>query len=182
MTKTKAAVESATVAAPVAADPFADIPVTRIGDDVSFKDFTDADTSNPYKYESVHAQARANRSPMLLNYKHGKAMITAGTNRKEFKQGSVYGTIQEIGNAAGRAGTPVYVLISQLRQAQIGNKRSKYCDKLPPVGWAEGWLNTAITKGIVGVHASKSAPPLTAEAAAPAEGDSASEQKLVANG
>lgn len=189
MKKTNAAAQSAVApvtnevvvdATVTAADPFADVPVTRIGDDVSFKDFTDAPTNNPYKYASVHEQARAERSPMLVNYKHGKAMITSGTNRKEFKPGSVYGTIQAIGNAAGRAGVPIYVLLTQLRQAQIGNKRSKYCTQLPPVGWGEGWVNTAITKGIIGVHPSKTAPTLGSEAAA--EASQEGEQKLVANG
>lgn len=162
------------------ADPFADVPVTMVGDEVSFRDFTDVPTSNPYKYAQVDATARAQRLPMKADYKHGNKMITQGTNRKEFKAGSVYGTIQAIGNAAGRAGTPVYVLLTQLRQAQIGNKRSKYCEQLPPIGWAEGWLDTAITKNIVGIHASKMAPALGAEAPAAAEGDE--EQKLVANG
>lgn len=180
MSKTKPA-ESATetVEATVAVDPFADLPVTRIGDDVSFQDLTDAPTNNPFKYAAVHEAARAERSPMLPNYKHGKAMIIAGTNRKEFKPGSVYGDIQRIASKAGKNGIPVYVLLTELRKAQIGNKRSKYCTQLPPVGWAEGWLNTALTKGIAGIHATKSAPPLRAEAVA-AEGQE--EQKKLANG
>jgi hypothetical protein len=162
----------------VAADPFADLPVTRIGEDVSFVDLTDAPTNNPYKYAAVAEAARAERLPMLKGYKHGDKVIIPGTNRKEFKQGSVYGDIQRIANAAGRSGVPVYVLLTELRKMQIGNKRSKYCTQLPPIGWAEGWLNTAITKNIAGVHATKTAPALREEVAARPE----DEQKLVANG
>lgn len=184
ITKTNKAAESATAPAPtaVAVDPFADVPVTKIGDDVSFQDFTDAPTTNPYKYANVHSAAAAERLPMRKDYKHGKAVIIQGTNRKEYSPGSVYGDIQRIGNAAGRAGTPVYVLLTQLRRAQIGNKRSKYCEQLPPIGWAEGWLDTAITKGIVGVHPTKTAPPLREEVAPAAAEPEAPEQKKIANG
>ena len=167
-----------------AVDPFAEVPVVSIGDDVSFQDFTDVETSNPRKYEAVNAAARADRSPTAKGWKHERAMLIPGTNKKELKPGSVYGTIQQIVNAAGRVGIPAYVVANKLRRMQIGNKRSHYCEALPPVGWAEGWINTAITKSIVGVHASKQAPALRDEVTeGEANANKAEEQgKLAANG
>jgi hypothetical protein len=153
--------ESAAAEAPV--DPFADVPVTNIGDDVSFDDFSDTLTSNPRKYTNVNAAAVAERLPTAKGWKYERAMLTPGTNKREFKQGSVYGTIQQIVTAAGRTGIPAYVVAAKLRRMQVGNKRSHYCEGLPPIGWAEGWLNTAITKSIAGVHPTKQAPALREE-------------------
>lgn len=148
------------------ADPFADVPVTRIGDDVEFDDFASAEgirNADPRKYANVHATAVGERLPTVRGWKHERAMLVPGTSRKELKSGSVYGTIQQIVQAAGRAGVPAYVVATRLRRAQVGNKRSHYCDGLPPVGWAEGWINTAITKSIAGVHPTKQAPALREE-------------------
>lgn len=151
-----------------APDPFADVPVVNIGEDVSFDDFTDTPTANPRKYANVAAAAIADRLPTVKGWKHERAMLIPGSIRKEFKQGSVYGTIQQIVQAAGRAGIPAYVVATKLRRMQVGNKRSHYCGEggvgqLPPIGWAEGWINTAISKGIAGVHATKQAPAIRSE-------------------
>jgi hypothetical protein len=172
-----------------APDPFADVPVTKIGDDVEFSDFSDTPTADPRKYANVHAAAVGDRLPTVKGWKHERAMLVPGTNRKEFKQGSVYGTIQQIVNAAGRTGIPAYVVATKLRRLQVGNKRSHYCGtgevaQLPPIGWAEGWLNTAITKNIAGVHPTKQAPALREEVT---EGEAnvnkaESQGKLAANG
>lgn len=166
------------------ADPFADVPVTHIGDDVEFRDFTDTACSDPRKYAAVNAAARAERLPTAKGWKHERAMLVPGTNRKELKPGSVYGTIQAIVQAAGRVGVPAYVVATRLREMQIGNKRSHYCEALPPVGWAEGWINTAITKSIAGVHPTKQAPALREEVTeGEANVNKANEQgKLAANG
>lgn len=165
-------------------DPFADLQVVSRGEGAEFTDFSDVETSNPRKYEAVNAAARADRSPTAKGWKHERAMLVPGTNKKELKPGSVYGTIQQIVNAAGRTGIPAYVVANKLRRMQIGNKRSHYCEALPPVGWAEGWINTAITKSIVGVHASKQAPALRDEVTeGEANANKAEEQgKLAANG
>lgn len=170
-------------AAPVA-DPFADVPTVSLGDDVSFDDFTDMATSEPRKYANVHAAARGERLPTAKGWKHERAMLTPGTNKKELKAGSVYGTIQQIVQAAGRSGIPAYVVATKLRRLQVGNKRSHYCDGLPPIGWAEGWINTAITKNIAGVHPTKQAPSLREEVTeGEANVNAAQEQgKLAANG
>ncbi len=159
---------SATAEAAAPVDPFADIPTVSIGDDVSFDDFSDTPTADPRKYATVHAAAVGDRLPTAKGWKYERAMLVPGTNRKEFKQGSVYGTIQQIVQAAGRSGIPAYVVATKLRRLQVGNKRSHYCGtseggQLPPIGWAEGWLNTAITKSIAGVHPTKQAPALREE-------------------
>jgi len=176
--------DAAPVAEEPAADPFADVPVVNIGDDVSFSDFSDTPTSNPRKYEAVNAAAIADRSPTAKGWKHERAMLVPGTNKKELKPGSVYGTIQQIVQAAGRAGIPAYVVANKLRRLQIGNKRSHYCEALPPVGWAEGWINTALTKLIVGSHPTKQAPALRDEVTeGEAKANEAEAQgKLAANG
>ncbi len=171
-----------------AVDPFADVPVTRIGDDVEFTDFSDVGTADPRKYTNVNAAARSERLPTAKGWKHERAMLTPGTNRKEMKPGSVYGTIQAIVTAAGRGGLPAYVVATKLRRAQVGNKRSHYCNAdgsgaLPPIGWAEGWINTAITKNIAGVHPSREAPALRDEVTEGEANANAEEQrKLAANG
>ena len=149
-------------------DPFADVPVTKIGDGVEFQDFTDTPGGDPRKYANVHSAATAERLPTMKGWKHERAMLIPGTNRAERKPTSVYGTIQQIVAAAGRAGIPAYVVANKLRRLQAGNKRSVYCVSgdqaaLPAIGWAEGWINTAITKGIAGVHPTKQAPALREE-------------------
>lgn len=165
-------------------DPFAELPVVNRGEGAVFTDFTDAETSNPRKYEAVNAAARADRSPTAKGWKHERAMLIPGTNKKELKAGSVYGTIQQIVSAAGRSGIPAYVVANMLRRKQIGNKRSHYCEALPPVGWAEGWINTAITKSIAGVHPTKQAPAIRDEVTeGEANANKAEEQgKIAANG
>jgi hypothetical protein len=152
--------ESAPAAQAAPVDPFAGIPVTRLGDDVAFDDFSDTTTSDPRKYGKVHAAAVGERLPTQKDWKHERAMLIMGTNRKELKPSSVYGTIQAIVQAAGRTGIPAYVVATKLRRAQVGNKRSHYCEALPPIGWAEGWINSALTKGIAGVHPTKEAPAI----------------------
>lgn len=153
-------------------DPFANVPLIKLADTSDVKDLSGADTTQPYKYATVHADAVANKFPMMRNWKHSRAMFTPGTNKggeSGFKPASVYGTIADIAAKAGRAGISAHEMVTQLRIRQIGNKRSKYCEKLPPVGWAEGWLNSAVTKNIVGIHASKQAPAIFPVAAPGAE-------------
>lgn len=168
-----AAVAIAATAAVV--DPFADLPTIKLGETDNVVDMTGVKTSPTYKYDKVHAEALAARAPLQRGWKHATAMFTPGTNKggeNGFKAGSVYGTIQDIVTRAGKSGLAAHELVTQLRQRQIGNKRSKYCEALPPVGWAEGWINSAVTKNIAGIHATKRAPALFA-APAPAEDDKA---------
>lgn len=163
-------------------DPFAELPTVTVGEGdsaVEFTDFTEAETSDPRKYAQVQATAQAERLPTAKGWKHEEHMLVPGTLKAEKKAGSVYGDIQQIVNAAGRAGIPAYAVAGLLRRRQIGNKRSHYCEKLPPIGWAEGWINTAITKNIVGVHPSKAAPAIRSTVT---EGEAEAQKKLAANG
>jgi hypothetical protein len=149
--------EPEVAAAPV--DPFADLPMTKV-EDYEFRDLTDAVGNDPFKYDAVHKAAIEAKLPVKSGWKHSAAMVVKGQNRKEFKPGSVYGTIDQIVMQYGRAGVPAYVLVAKVRQLQIGNKRSKYCTALPPIGWAEGWIDTYISKNH-GKVMEKKAPPIT---------------------
>ncbi len=145
------------------ADPFANLPTVTLGETGNVPDYTGIATAPERKYAKVADEARNAKSPMQVGWKHERAIFVPGTNKRELKAGSVHGTVQAIVNKAGRAGISAIELVCQLRQAQIGNKRSIYCTELPPVGWAEGWINSAVTRNIVGVHATRQASPLRAE-------------------
>lgn len=126
-------------------------------------------TSAPRKYEKANETARSQRMPTQVGWKYSSAMFVPGSVKREFRAGSVFGTIADLVNRAGRAGIASYELATQLRLAQIGNKRSHYCTQLPPVGWAEGYINSAVQQSLIGVHTSKKAPALSAPVAPPAE-------------
>lgn len=100
------------------------------------------------KYARVHAEAEAQASPTMLGWKHRARWFVAGPT-DENRADSVYGTIRRICMEAGSDGISAAALTTELRKRQIGNPRSVYCDGLPPIGWAEGWIDTAVTKQIV---------------------------------
>jgi hypothetical protein len=144
-------------------DPFANLPLVKIGEDDKVLDMSGIPVNNPFKYAKVQEDGAKDKLPIMRGWKHGQAVFIPGTYKggeNGFKAGSVYGTIADIVTRAGRSGITAQDLVTQVRQRQIGNKRSKYCEKLPPLGWAEGWVNTAVTKNIIGVHATKRAPAL----------------------
>lgn len=163
-------------------DPFADVPIVSVGEGdsaIEFADFTETPTADPRKYAAVNAAATAERLPTVKGWKHEEHMLVPGSNKAEKKAGSVYGDIQQIVNSAGRAGIPAYVVATMLRRKQVGNKRSVYCNGLPPIGWAEGWINTAVSKNIAGVHPSKQAPAIRTTVT---EGEAEAQKQLAANG
>ncbi len=168
----------------VVVDPFADLPRHELGDAKDLLDMTSLEVSLARKYDKVHTEAHAEKLPIMRNWKHAAAMLTPGTNKggeNGFKPGSVYGIISDIVRRAGRAGIPAYEVATELRKRSMGaNKRSHYCEKLPPVGWAEGWLNSAITKGVAGVHATKKAPLLSKPPVAEKGTESTAEQDKAA--
>lgn len=154
-------------AAQQAQDRFASLPTIRLHE-AEVLDLSSEAISAPRKYAKVSEAAVAARMPTLIGWKYSAAMFVPGTTTKEFRTGSVFGTIVEIVRRAGKAGIESYALATQLRTEQIGNKRSHYCDKLPPVGWAEGYINSAVQQNLIGVHPTKKAPALVAPAPAPA--------------
>lgn len=100
------------------------------------------------KYAAVHAAAEAQGSPVKLGWQHTNTIFIAGTsgmNRAE----TVYGTIHRICLEAGRAGVGAAELATELRRRQVGNPRSHFCNGLPPIGWAEGWIDTAVSGGVI---------------------------------
>lgn len=144
-------------------DPFANLPTISLAETTNVVDMSGLETSLPRKYAKVNEDAVAHKLPLMRGWKHATAIFVPGTNKggeNGWKPGSVYGTIADIVQRAGRSGITAHELVTQVRQRQVGNKRSHYCDRLPPVGWAEGWVNTAVTKNIVGVHATKRAPAI----------------------
>lgn len=154
-------------AAPAAevVDIFANLPIIKVGDDDGVLDLTGVENhADPRKYGKVHADATEHKLPIQRGWKHSDAMFVTGHNKggeNGFRPGSVYGTIADIVRRTGKSGVSAQELVTAVRKAQIGNKRSVYCNGLPPVGWVEGWLNSAVRKNIVGIHASKKAPALT---------------------
>jgi hypothetical protein len=168
----------------VVVDPFAGLPVHTIGKAEGLLDMSTLEVSQARKYDKVHTDASQDKLPVLRGWKHSAAMLTPGTNKggeNGFKVGSVYGIIADIVRRAGKAGIPAYEVATELRKRSMGaNKRSWYCDKLPPVGWAEGWLNSAITKNIAGVHATKKAPALTVADTAAKDTEATPEQNAKA--
>ncbi len=170
-------------------DPFAKLPRVKLGETTDVVDLSGVETSLPRKYEKVNAEAIAGKFPIQKDWKHAEAIFIPGVNKggeNGFRAGSVYGTIAAIAHKAGRSGITAHELVTEVRKQQIGNKRSHYCDKLPPVGWAEGWINTAVNKRYVGVHASRKAPRIFPEAAknteaSPAENAAAAAGKTKGN-
>jgi len=159
------AAEAVVAEATPTVDPFADLPTITV-DEFQFRDLSGvAPGANVFKYSGVATAAREARAQVMVGWKHSAAMLTLGNVRPELKAGTVYGDIQKIVGAHGRAGVPAYVVVARLRQMQVGNKRSKYCSELPPIGWAENWINTFVSKGYAKVM-DKKAPSLTAEVAA----------------
>lgn len=140
-------------------DPFADLPTIRLHE-AEIQDLSGVATSNPRKYEKVAAEATAEHLPVVKGWKYETAVFVQGTNRAERKPSSVHGTVAAIAAAAGKQGINAYEMAALVRKRQIGNKRSHYCDSLPPVGWAEGWINSAVTRGILAVHPTRKAPAL----------------------
>lgn len=148
-------------------DPFANLPTVQLNE-ATVPDLSGVEVSNPRKYAKINEAAVNGKLPMQSGWKHSAAMFVPGNVTKEHRAGSVFGTIVDIVKRAGKAGIASYELCTELRRAQIGNKRSHFCEKVPPVGWAEGYINSAVTQGLIGVHATRKAPALTAPAAAPA--------------
>ena len=147
-------------------DPFADLPTIQVAG-VALPDLSKAvKVSDPRKYSGVHTAAVAESLQTKKGWKHANVVFKLGTNKKERKPTSVHGMIDVLVAAAGKEGLPAPVLVSRLRMGQIGNKRSHFCEGLPPVGWAEGWIDSAVTKNHI-----RSAGQITAAQAAEMKGE-----------
>ncbi len=104
--------------------------------------------ANAGKYRDVHAKAEAAGSPVVLGWKHANTRFVPGTS-KQGGTSSAYGTIRAICREAGAAGSTGITLATELRKRQVGNGRSSYCNGMPPIGWAEGWIDTAVTSRLI---------------------------------
>jgi hypothetical protein len=154
--------------AEVKPDPFADLPTIQVAG-VELPDLSKAvRVSDPRKYSGVHATAVSEALQTKKGWKYANVVFRGGTNRKERKPTSVHGMIQDMLFKAGKDGIPAPVLVSRLRMGQVGNRRSHFCEGLPPVGWAEGWIDSAVTQNIA-----KVAGQITAAQAAEMAGEAA---------
>ena len=126
--------------------PKAQLLAKRVGEMIAAAD-TRPRPADPGKYAAAHEAATAAGSAVLLGWKHASAIFTAGNS--EHDETSVYGTMRILCREAGADGLSAADLVTALRHRQIGNTRSQYCDGLPPIGWAEGWIDTAVTRGVV---------------------------------
>lgn len=165
-------------------NPFEKVPVLKAGNyevhDLSTtpKGLTDA---APRKYEAVVAKAKELSVQMKIGYKHANAVFKIGSVADEKKPTTVMGMIQQIVKGYGREGCPAIVLVTRLREQAYTNSRSHFCQgKLPPVGWAEGYVDGAINQNLIKVSgqmaneiAAKSlvTPAAPAETPATGEGD-----------
>jgi hypothetical protein len=154
--------------APARPDPFANLPTVRLAE-ATVLDTSGLTFSAPRKYEKAHTAAIGARMPIQSGWKYSTAIFVPGSVTKEFRAGSVFGTIVDIVKRAGRQGISSYELALELRRAQVGNKRSHYCTEVPPVGWAEGYINSAVQQGLINVHTSRKAPALMVAPAAAAD-------------
>ncbi|MGW8278731.1 DUF4011 domain-containing protein [Sphingomonas aurantiaca] len=117
----------------------------------------------PLKYARVHAAATAAGSPTVIGWQHAARSFVPGDDETGSGD-SVYNTIRILCREAGPAGITGAALATALRQRQIGNRKSVYCDGLPPIGWAEGWIDTAVTKDIIAAcHATRQRQDLPAK-------------------
>ena len=144
---------------PVATNPFATLPVVR-ANAVGTTDFEVQDLrgipaeqiANPRKYAAAQATAVDKNLHMRENWKHGNDVFKIGSNRHDKKPSSVMGTIQQIVRAYGAEGCPAPALVTRLRTATVNNSRSHFCaGKLPPVGWAEDYIQGAMREGLIAV-------------------------------
>lgn len=163
------------------ADPFAELPRISV-EDYSITDLSTVETANPRKYSGAVEAALKAKSQIKPGWKHATAMLKVGPHEPEgMKPTSVMGMIRNKVASYGRAGVPAYVIVDYLRREARDNKRSHYANgKVPPIGWAEDYINGALSKKLVAVIEGKVAPALPAEleqAAADAATAAQKEQK-----
>jgi very-short-patch-repair endonuclease len=101
----------------------------------------------PGKYARVHDEAVQLGIATKRGWQwHDAVFQVAGKARRSR---NVHDAIWRIVNAAGSEGMTGEALATALRHDQAGNIRSEYCRGLPPIGWAEGWIDTAIDQRIL---------------------------------
>lgn len=133
-----------------------------------------AGSTTDHKYAKVHKAAVDAGSPCKLGWKYGTAILALGTNRNEKKPGTAHGIIQATVREAGDNGISGMELVPLVRVRAKTNTRSNFATgQTPPIGWAEGWIDSAVTQGILKVVKGKTLDladetPPAAEAEKPA--------------
>ncbi|WP_152608770.1 DUF4011 domain-containing protein [Croceibacterium mercuriale] len=101
----------------------------------------------PGKYARVHDEAVQLGIATKRGWKWHDAMFQVAGKARRSR--NVHDAIWRIVYAAGSEGMTGEALATALRHDQAGNIRSEYCRGLPPIGWAEGWIDTAIDQRIL---------------------------------
>lgn len=123
------------------------------------------------KYEKAHAKATRAGSPVIIGWKYKDSRFVTGTLPRSGGTTSVYAAIKRLVWEAGQAGLTGSDLATRLRHDQQGNDRSEYCQGLPPIGWAEGWIDTAVQRGLIDLIPSGSQHPAPSQDPSKATGD-----------
>lgn len=103
-----------------------------------------------HKYAKVHLAAEAAGSPCKLGWRYATKIFVAGSSKVEKKAGTAHGIIQSIVKGAGATGISGMELVPLVRAAAKSNTRTNFgAGKVPPIGWAEGWIDSAITGNLI---------------------------------
>ena len=101
----------------------------------------------PYKYDEL--QSKNPNGDVNATWAKRDATFTLGYAPKT--ETSVVGVIYGIVGA--NPGIAAVALASKVRWADYPNRaRSKYLDGIPPIGWAEGYIDGAVSKGYLKAH------------------------------
>jgi hypothetical protein len=103
-----------------------------------------------HKYVKIHAAAEAAGSPCKLGWRYATKIFVAGSSKVEKKEGTAHGIIQSLVKQAGTAGISGMELVPLVRAAAKKNTRTNFgAGQVPPIGWAEGWIDSAITGNLI---------------------------------
>lgn len=98
-----------------------------------------------HKYAKVHAAATTAGSPCKLGWRYATMVFVAKKSAPEKKEGTAHGIIQKLVKQAGDNGISGMELVPLVRAAAKNNTRTNFgAGQVPPIGWAEGWIDSAV--------------------------------------
>jgi hypothetical protein len=103
-----------------------------------------------HKYAKVHAAAEAAGSPCKLGWKYATMIFTLNKTSRDRKEGTAYGIIQSVVREAGENGISGMEMVPLVRARAKSNTRTDFgAGQVPPIGWAEGWIDGAVNESII---------------------------------
>lgn len=109
------------------------------------------DTSD-HKYAKIHKAAVEAGSPVKLGWRYATTIFTANKSHAAKREGTAHGIIQQLVREAGDTGISGMELVPLVRVRAKQNTRTNFGSGLiPPIGWAEGWIDSAVSSGIIRV-------------------------------